>query len=98
MFILKAINDNSSVACSLIIDCSCDEDEVSKRGIIEVDPETKRVLSFVEKPQPTETASRLQSPCFYLLHRDHLRHLEMFLADKHDRPVHEKDATGHFLR
>ena len=51
---------------ALIVACPCPEENVSKHGIIELDSSGK-VTSFLEKPKPTETSSRLQSPCFYIL-------------------------------
>ena len=52
----------------MIVDTSCTDEEVHKRGIIETDPVTGRVISFLEKPKASETTSRKQAPCFYLLH------------------------------
>ena len=40
--------------------------EVSKRGIIERDPETGRVTRFLEKPAPEETDSDWAVPAFYV--------------------------------
>ena len=42
---------------------------VFQHGIIEVTGENNQVKSFLEKPKPTETVSRLQSPCFYIMDR-----------------------------
>ena len=53
---------------SLIISAPCAVEDVPKHGIVEVDP-SGRVTSFLEKPAVTETQSRKQSPCFYLLSR-----------------------------
>ena len=57
-----------------------------------------RVTSFLEKPLPSATASRLQSPCFYLLHRAHQRLLARFLGERSDAPLAHRDATGHFVK
>ena len=84
---------------SLILACPCPEGDVSKRGIIEVnEKENDRVTSFLEKPSPSETNSRLQSPCLYLLHPSHQRLLAKFLAERKDAPLAQRDATGHFVK
>ena len=84
---------------SLILACPCPEEDVSKRGIIEVnEKENDRVTSFLEKPSPSETNSRLQSPCLYLLHPAHQRLLARFLAERKDTPLAQRDATGHFVK
>jgi NDP-sugar pyrophosphorylase family protein len=44
----------------------CDDVTTTKSGIIEVDA-TMHVTSFLEKPGPAATASRLASPCTYIL-------------------------------
>ncbi len=72
--------------------------QVSKRGILEVEEATGRVKSFLEKPKPEETTSRKQSPCFYLLHSDHLKLIEKFLDSKKDLPLAARDATGNLIR
>ena len=80
------------------MDTSCTDAEVHKRGIIETDPVTGRVISFLEKPQATETKSRKQSPCFYLLHPKHLHRIAEFLDKTKDGPIEARDASGNFLK
>ena len=70
----KSISDECSGA-SLIISAPCAEEDVPKHGIVEVDP-SSRVTSFLEKPTVSETESRKQSPCFYLLSRPAVRGLK----------------------
>jgi UTP-glucose-1-phosphate uridylyltransferase len=72
---------------------------VSKRGIIEIDiADSCRVTSFLEKPDPRKTTSRLQCPCFYLLHETHLKLIKNFLDEKKEAPLTERDATGNLLK
>ncbi|XP_018020015.1 uncharacterized protein LOC108676451 [Hyalella azteca] len=66
---------------SIIVSTSVRDEDVSKGGIIEVDGQGK-VVSFLEKPEPHATPSRLQSPCVYLLHHLHLHLLQEFLDAK----------------
>jgi len=45
------------------VDTFCNEEEVKKRGILEVEENqfekrSRKVLSFLEKPSPEETKSR----------------------------------------
>ena len=69
-----SISDECSGA-SLIISAPCAEEDVPKHGMVEVDP-SGRVTSFLEKPAVSETQSRKQSPCFYLLSRPAVRGLK----------------------
>uniref|UniRef100_A0A0K2TAP0 Nucleotidyl transferase domain-containing protein n=1 Tax=Lepeophtheirus salmonis TaxID=72036 RepID=A0A0K2TAP0_LEPSM len=80
-----------------ILTCPVNEDDVSKRGIVEVDGKTKRVLSFIEKPLPHETKSRLQCPAFYLFNEDSVAFLEAFICETKYLPLVVRDAPGHFL-
>lgn len=54
--------------------------EVSKRGIVEIDPVTSKVTGFLEKPQPTETSSRWASPAFYLFRNSTLALIHQVIA------------------
>ncbi|XP_068230042.1 UTP--glucose-1-phosphate uridylyltransferase-like [Palaemon carinicauda] len=82
--------------CSLIVSAPVLEENVSKHGIIEVD-EDWRVTAFIEKPLPTETASRLQSPCVYMMSGSSIHHIQNFLKEREDQPLHTRDATGLFV-
>ena len=88
---LKSLN---KAPISLIVECPCPENELEKHGIIEVN-ESKIVTSFLEKPKPTETKSRSQSPCFYLFDQASQKLLEEYLSQ--DLSMKQKDATGNFL-
>ncbi|XP_043233275.1 UTP--glucose-1-phosphate uridylyltransferase-like [Amphibalanus amphitrite] len=74
-----------------VVSVPCPTEEVSRRGIIEID-ETRRIVGFKEKPQPSETSSRLQCPCFYFIPAASLSHLTSYLA--HHPSLAERDATG----
>ena len=65
-------------------------------GIVEVD-EMGRVTSFLEKPSPTETPSRRQSPCFYLLSREAVGMIKEYL-DIHGNNKKKIDSTGSFIQ
>lgn len=95
--IFQAENENEKESCSLIVDCPCPEDRVHKHGIIETD-QAGRVISFLEKPNPSTTTSRKQSPCFYLIHQNHLGQIEEFLEGTKNEPLKARDATGNFLK
>ena len=42
------------------------------RGIVELDPDTAKILKFFEKPDATQTSSRLASVVFYCLRKETL--------------------------
>ncbi|CAL4122223.1 unnamed protein product, partial [Meganyctiphanes norvegica] len=82
---------NSLVLCAPVA-----ESNVSKHGIIEVN-DSGLVAHFLEKPQPSETSSRLQCPCFYILSHTSHQYLENFIQDTKGLPISARDATGMFI-
>jgi ADP-glucose pyrophosphorylase len=68
-----------------------------RRGILELD-ENGKVVSFLEKPKPTDTTSRKANPCLYLFSKDSLPLISQFLQEKKEAPMKEKDATGNFVK
>ena len=82
---------------SLICHTECPENAVRKHGIVEID-QKMRVTRFLEKPNPSETTSRFQCPCFYILSAAALELLPIFLDFHQSSPMQEKDATGKFLK
>ncbi|XP_042627031.1 glucuronokinase with putative uridyl pyrophosphorylase [Cyprinus carpio] len=54
------------------------------RGIVEVCPNTHRVMRFFEKPQEGVTASRLASVVFYCLRKESLLYISEFLIQHPD--------------
>ncbi|XP_050985570.1 glucuronokinase with putative uridyl pyrophosphorylase [Labeo rohita] len=54
------------------------------RGIVEVCPNTHRVMRFLEKPQEGVTASRLASVVFYCLRKESLSYISEFLIQHPD--------------
>lgn len=60
---------------SLVLSAPVAEENVSKHGIIEV-KDSGLVTQFLEKPQPSETSSRLQCPCFYIISHASQQYLE----------------------
>ncbi|KAK7076114.1 hypothetical protein SK128_028120 [Halocaridina rubra] len=91
----KSLQREHEGAC-LIVSAPVAEENVSKHGIIEVS-ESGRVTGFIEKPLPTETKSRLQCPCIYMISGTSLHHLKNFLVEKKDEPLQSRDATGLFI-
>lgn len=81
---------------NMVLYVTCTDEEVHKYGILETD-ETSRVIGFLEKPQPTETESRKECPCFYIFNKDSLPLLGQFLEEKKDGPMKARDATGNFV-
>ena len=81
---------------SLIVGAPCSEENVAKHGIVDVD-EKGKVISFLEKPSSTETQSRTQSPCFYLLSSEAAGKLKEFL-EIHRNDNKKKDSTGSFIQ
>ncbi|KAG5283127.1 hypothetical protein AALO_G00038640 [Alosa alosa] len=81
---------------NLVLSYQCKEEETSKYGILEVD-EDMRVSCMKEKPQPSDTQSRKACPCFYLFSKGSLPLLEVFLHEKNNAPIEERDAPGTFL-
>jgi NDP-sugar pyrophosphorylase family protein len=72
------------------------DEEVSKRGIIEVN-DLGHVTKFLEKPSSKETTSRLACPPVYLYTRETVRDIETFLKEKADAPLKERDAPGYLV-
>lgn len=89
---LKKLHDE----CCLIVSAPVLEENVSKHGIIEVDDDC-HVTGFIEKPLPTETSSRLQSPCLYMMSGASIHHIQTFLKERENQPLHTRDATGLFV-
>jgi NDP-sugar pyrophosphorylase family protein len=70
--------------------------DTRKNGILEVDPSTGLVSSFLEKPLPSETSSRRACPCFYVLSRPALERVKPFVAQA--QTLAEVDAPGNLLK
>ena len=51
------------------------DNEIQKYGIVEVDSDGQ-IIGFKEKPEPSETSSRLACPCFYLFHPPAFPHIK----------------------
>ncbi|XP_047457532.1 uncharacterized protein zgc:136439 [Mugil cephalus] len=80
----------------LLLSYQCKDEETRKYGILEVDGDL-RVLCMKEKPLPSETKSRRACPCFYVFSKNTLPLLDMFLEQKKNAPIEEKDAPGNFV-
>ncbi|KAM9364864.1 mannose-1-phosphate guanylyltransferase catalytic subunit beta [Pholidichthys leucotaenia] len=82
-------------AC-LVLSYRCKDEETHKYGILEVDGDL-RVHCMKEKPRSSETESRRACPCFYVFSKTSLPMLDMFLEEKKNAPIEEKDAPGIFV-
>ncbi|XP_041857372.1 uncharacterized protein zgc:136439 [Melanotaenia boesemani] len=80
----------------LVLSYHCRDDETQKYGILEVN-EDLRAFCMKEKPLPSETKSRRACPCFYVLSKKSLPLLDVFLDEKKNAPIEEKDAPGNFV-
>ncbi|XP_072301300.1 uncharacterized protein [Eucyclogobius newberryi] len=80
----------------LVLSYQCQEEETRKYGILEVDGDL-RVRCMKEKPLPSETTSRRACPCFYAFSKKSLPLLDVFLEEKKNSPIEEKDAPGIFV-
>ena len=65
---------------------------------MEAEGDTGLVTSFLEKPSPTETDSRMESVPVYLYHPRHLRLIGTFLQNTGNGPLKARDAPGHFIK
>jgi UTP-glucose-1-phosphate uridylyltransferase len=74
-----------------------DPEETKKRGIIEVDEATGRVLKLLEKPDPSETTSRKACPAFYAYRNSTLPLVREFIEEHKHLPLEERDAPGKLL-
>ncbi|KAI9315084.1 nucleotide-diphospho-sugar transferase [Dichotomocladium elegans] len=81
----------------LITTYTVPDESVHKHGIVEVDPSTGVVTSFLEKPDPAETPSRLACPCFYYFAQESLPLIDAFIESSKGKPKEAFDATGKFL-
>lgn len=87
---------NKDKESNLVLAYRCKDEETSKYGILELDEDLK-VQCLKEKPLLSETNSRNACPCFYLFSRTSLPLLEVFLNEKKNTPIEERDAPGTFL-
>ena len=66
--LLRRFRDLGDTSSSIILAAPCREDDVKNHGMLEIDEgKSMRVTTFLEKPLPSETKSRTQSPCCYFL-------------------------------
>ncbi|KTF73107.1 hypothetical protein cypCar_00036599 [Cyprinus carpio] len=87
---------NKDKESNLVLSYQCKDEETSKYGILELD-ENLKVHCMKEKPLLSETNSRNACPCFYLFSRTSLPLLDIFLNEKKNAPIEERDAPGTFL-
>ncbi|KAI9496164.1 nucleotide-diphospho-sugar transferase [Zychaea mexicana] len=95
-FKLKDLLENVSSGSCLVTTYRVPDNQVHKFGIVETDADGV-MKSFLEKPYPPDTESRLACPCFYLFDRQALPLLDAFVDEMKDQPKETFDATGKFL-
>merc|ERR1739838_1218785 len=57
------------------------EEDAKTRGIVEVDPKTKKITRFMEKPDAHETSSRYASVVFYCFKYQTLETVSLYLQN-----------------
>ena len=72
-------------------------EETTKYGILEIDGDGF-VSNFLEKPTASATESRLACPCFYLFKKAVFGEMKLFLDERKDEPLKERDATGLLIK
>ncbi|SAM01137.1 hypothetical protein [Absidia glauca] len=80
----------------LVTTYTVDDAVVPKVGIVETDA-TGVIQSFLEKPSPDQTPSRLACPCFYLLDPTARPLIRAFLDASRGLGLEHYDATGKAL-
>lgn len=91
------LNKDNEESC-LVTTYSVNDNDVHKFGIVETDSEGF-VKSFLEKPEPSSTASRSACPCFYLFQSNSISLIKDFIAEckRSNAPKEAYDATGKCL-
>lgn len=96
--------DTAAHACAACLWYTVPEEDVRKRGILEIDESSNVVTSFMEKPEPSATTSRKACPPLYsfaprvarLLTEDFLPRVRQSGASA-ERVLAEIDAPGKFI-
>ncbi|KAG2216311.1 hypothetical protein INT45_009693, partial [Circinella minor] len=95
-FDLKELLNHVTSGSCLVTTYSIPDHDVHKFGIVETNQQGI-MTSFLEKPDPKETTSRLACPCFYVFDRDALPLIDAFVEESKGQPKETFDATGKFL-
>jgi NDP-sugar pyrophosphorylase family protein len=88
---------------TLVTSYTVSDEETKKTGILQLAETStasyRRVTGFFEKPDPSETTSRVACPCFYHLSSSSLPLLKTFFdeAKARNAKLDEIDATGKFI-
>ncbi|KAI8145436.1 nucleotide-diphospho-sugar transferase [Fennellomyces sp. T-0311] len=93
--LIDLLNHISPRSC-LVTTYHVHDSEVHKFGIVETDS-GGTITSFLEKPNSTDTTSRLACPCFYLFDQEALPLIEKFVEETKGQPKETYDATGKLL-
>ena len=95
-FNLKEVLNNVTPDSCLVTTYKVPDSDVHKFGIVETNQEGV-MTSFLEKPDPKDTESRLACPCFYLFDRQALSLIDAFVEESKGQPKETFDATGKFV-
>lgn len=95
-FNLESFLDSIEVGNSGVVYYPVSDEEVSKRGIIEVD-ENGMILSLLEKPNLCSTTSRNACPAFYAYSRSSIPLIHRFVEETSHLPIEMRDAPGNLL-
>lgn len=74
-----------------------DDNEISKRGIIEIEPISNIVIKLLEKPKLSDTTSRKACPAIYAYRISSIPHILEFASISKSLPLEEHDAPGKLL-
>ena len=74
-----------------------DPKETHKRGVVDIDTSSGRVLSLLEKPDPTTTASRFASPAIYAYRNSTVPLITQFATENQGQPLEVWGAPGKLL-
>jgi len=69
-------------------------EDTTKYGIAEVNKDNL-IVSFLEKPHPSQTKARTACPCFYMFRPQTLKLIEQYVSSSHS--LQEVDAPGTFI-
>jgi glucuronokinase len=72
-------------------------EERSKRGIIEIDTLTNKIINFLEKPNVNETDSTKACPACYSYPSNYYNMIPSFISETADLPLEARDAPGKLL-
>ncbi|KAJ3338603.1 hypothetical protein HDU91_001167 [Kappamyces sp. JEL0680] len=95
---LATIESTLPPHASVVVHYPISDAECAKSGVLEVDPASRKVTAFLEKPAARDTASRMGCPCFYYMQPQALATLPLFLKAKQPLGLAAIDAAGSWIQ